>query len=242
MTVVIGLKREDYQYCPICGTPGHLDEHHVVFRSQGGTDGQKIYICRTCHGRRHNEEILIEIENGQLKVADKETGVVTYHSLKPHVPAAEEGEVAYRLHGKIMDFKKEVEFRFWLLGEALKTMRDQELYKILGAETFNEYLGFPEIAIQRTQAYKLIKVVEHCERLEIEPERVQQLDKDKLAVALSKAQPETVDDILADCEVLSRSDIRETYGGGSGGGSRQESICEQEFVCQFCGKTNRVKV
>lgn len=235
------LKREDYKWCPICGKSIYLQEHHVIFRSQGGHDGPKVYICFECHERRHREEILIEIEDGQIKVTDKTTGEVYYRSLKPHEPTAEEGALAYRLHGAIMDLKASIELRFWQLGQALKEMRDSELYKVLGAETFNEYLGFPELSLQRSQAYKFISICEQAERLQLAPERLALIDKDKLATALPKATPETIEDVLADCETLSRSDLQEQYKS-PGSVERPSCWTEHEYVCSNCGTTNRVKI
>jgi len=39
--------------CQYCGAWGHLDAHHVVKRSQGGTDTMDnlVALCRSCHDR-----------------------------------------------------------------------------------------------------------------------------------------------------------------------------------------------
>ena len=44
--------------CEVCGKVA-VDIHHIVFRSQGGTDDidNLIGVCRTCHDKAHNERI-----------------------------------------------------------------------------------------------------------------------------------------------------------------------------------------
>lgn len=40
--------------CKICGRWfEYLEEHHVVFRSSGGTKGPKIEVCLYCHKGIH---------------------------------------------------------------------------------------------------------------------------------------------------------------------------------------------
>lgn len=44
--------------CLVCGATGHLEQHHVVRRSQGGKDGPTLTLCGHgnvdgCHGRAH---------------------------------------------------------------------------------------------------------------------------------------------------------------------------------------------
>lgn len=233
---------ETYLYCVLCGRP-HNDPHHIKFRSRGGKDTleNEIPVCRGCHDRVHSEELNLEREGDQLKVIDKTTGEVYYRSLKPHVPSQEDGELAYTVHASILRHKQDIELRFWQMGVLLKELRDRELYKALGCETFNEYLGSPEISIERSQAYKLISICEQAQRLEIAPERLRLIDKDKLAHVLPKATPETVEDVLADCESLSRSDLKEQYKRP---GSISSPACwtEHEYVCSSCGATNRVKL
>jgi len=46
------------------------------------------------------------------------------------------------------------------LGRLFKTVRDQKLYKLLGASTFTEYCGFPEISYARTTVYSFIGIYE----------------------------------------------------------------------------------
>lgn len=48
------LERDDYR-CRGCGNTRHLELHHIIFRSQGGTDeaDNLVTLCRRCHQRTH---------------------------------------------------------------------------------------------------------------------------------------------------------------------------------------------
>jgi len=46
------------------------------------------------------------------------------------------------------------------LGKLFKTIRDEKLYKLLGADTFGEYIGYPEISFGRSTIYSFIHVYE----------------------------------------------------------------------------------
>lgn len=54
--------------CPFCGRPA-TDWHHIVPRSQGGTEGPRIRVCGPgnaggCHGRLHGHTLHLKAENG----------------------------------------------------------------------------------------------------------------------------------------------------------------------------------
>ncbi len=55
------LKAFDYTIadnimCEVCNAPA-VDIHHVIYKSQGGTDeaSNLIALCRYCHNKAHNE-------------------------------------------------------------------------------------------------------------------------------------------------------------------------------------------
>lgn len=72
------LHRDGYQ-CQKCKTKkGKLHVHHVVFRSNGGTDtpSNLITLCEGCHDKLHNGEFQIKGSRSKTKHAT-EVGVVT---------------------------------------------------------------------------------------------------------------------------------------------------------------------
>lgn len=56
------LERDNYQ-CQVCGTTHDLEIHHVVFRSQSGSDepDNRATICHRCHMAVHDRELWIEL-------------------------------------------------------------------------------------------------------------------------------------------------------------------------------------
>lgn len=45
--------------CPVCGSPGPLERHHVVRRSQGGGAGPTVTLCHDCHMAVHAQRLHI---------------------------------------------------------------------------------------------------------------------------------------------------------------------------------------
>ncbi|HAZ37702.1 MAG TPA: HNH endonuclease, partial [Clostridiaceae bacterium] len=47
------------QYCKGKSKDSKLEVHHIIFRSQSGSDESKnlITLCKTCHGKLHNGKI-----------------------------------------------------------------------------------------------------------------------------------------------------------------------------------------
>lgn len=45
--------------CPICGSPGPLERHHLVRRSQGGSKGPTVTLCHDCHMAVHAQRLHI---------------------------------------------------------------------------------------------------------------------------------------------------------------------------------------
>lgn len=104
----------------------------------------------------------------------------------------------------------------------------------LGLESFNEWLGQPEISLSRAEAYAMISAWrELAVEREVDLDRLAKLDISKVAVVLPaiKDGRVDVDAALADCEALSRSDLRGEY---------QSKDAAEYRLCETCGQ--RVKV
>ena len=69
-TKAMVLNRDDYtcQYCKGKRKDSKLEVHHIVFRSQGGSDeeGNLITLCHTCHKALHSGKIKLKL-NGKAK-------------------------------------------------------------------------------------------------------------------------------------------------------------------------------
>jgi len=64
--------RDDWK-CRHCGRRDMLDPHHVIFRSQGGTNkcNNLLALCRPCHDDIHNgrlEVTIVEVQQYDLTV------------------------------------------------------------------------------------------------------------------------------------------------------------------------------
>jgi len=108
------------------------------------------------------------------------------------------------------------------LGNLFKTIRDEKLYKLLGADTFNEYCGFPEISFGRSTIYSFIHVHElYVLKLGYNPEVLSKIGHRKLQIVSSVVNDELKVDgdtafWLDNAEVLSESDLINAVRGFQG--------------------------
>lgn len=56
-TRIAVLKRDHYK-CRNCGSELYLEVHHIVYRSNGGSDSKSnlITLCDVCHAKKHEGE------------------------------------------------------------------------------------------------------------------------------------------------------------------------------------------
>jgi hypothetical protein len=105
---------------------------------------------------------------------------------------------------------------FLKLGSLLKQNRDESLYKFLGYDDFNSYLGAPELTFHRSTAYKLIAIVElYLDKLNIDPVRLIKIGSTKLD-KIKDVVENDVEGWLDKAAPLSVSSLNETIGRGPG--------------------------
>lgn len=99
--------------------------------------------------------------------------------------------------------------------------------------TFHSWLGMPEISLSRTSAHAMIGAwLELFVKRNVDPTRLATLDISKVAVVLPAIRDgHDLGETLADCEQLSRSDLRALY---------QSSEHAEYRLCEACGQ--KVKV
>lgn len=115
---------------------------------------------------------------------------------------------------KAEELHKEVLARTYLtahslleLGKLFKTIRDEKLYVLLGADTFNEYCGFPEISFGRSTIYSFIHTYElYVLKLEVLPEYLSKVGHRKLQIISPLVEDDT-NQWLEYAYVLSESDL-----------------------------------
>ena len=119
------------------------------------------------------------------------------------------------------------------LASRLAEFHSGEGWTALQHDSFNEWLGQPEIGLARAEAYAMIGAWRELvlER-NVDVARLEGLDVSKVAVVLPAIRRGIdVDQALADCEVLSRSDLRAEY---------QSPEHAEYRICEACG--SRIKV
>jgi len=137
----------------------------------------------------------------------------------------------------------------YLIAEALYEIRKCEYYTILGHHSFQEYAESPEIAIGKSQAYKLANIYE-CYVVELgnKPEdldNVPDLDRLGMVIPLIKAlmagnkpgAEEKISELIEDAKVLSRRDLRERKRELLGIANEGEVSPPDDVLEQFVGQT-----
>ena len=105
---------------------------------------------------------------------------------------------------------------FLKLGSLLKECRDESLFKFLGHDSFESYLGTPELKFKRSTAYKLIGTVElYLDKLSVDPERLIRIGTTNLD-KIKKVVEQDVDGWLDKAEHLSVSSLSSELGQGPG--------------------------
>jgi hypothetical protein len=106
-----------------------------------------------------------------------------------------------------------------ILGRRLKENRDDGLWKLLGHDSFNDFLGSPEIAFKRSKAYDLIRIYELFSlKLGVSDAEILDIDRTKLLLIAPKLEkdPTLRDELLSKAKYLSKSDLRDEIGGDVG--------------------------
>jgi len=138
----------------------------------------------------------------------------------------EKGRLAFENSQKIIALKNNIEKDFMVLASLLIANHDNQYYKILGYDTWEEFLAIPEISISRSFAYKIMQVY----RIWVIKYGVSQenlnIDNEKLFLASIQATKDNYEEWLERARVLSRSDIRGLIKGED---------YEYKVKCPQCG-------
>ena len=125
-------------------------------------------------------------------------------------------DAAHKNYEQTLLCRAHLQADFLKLGSLLKDNRDLSLYKFLGYDDFNDYLGAPELGFGRSTAYKLIGIVElYLDKLSVPAERLIKIgttNLDKIKGVVEK----DIEGWLDKAEHLSVSSLNETIGRGPG--------------------------
>jgi hypothetical protein len=167
-------------------------------------------------------------------------------------------ERAQKLHEKLCGLVGAGRQLSYLIAEALYEIKRCEYYTLLGYNSFQEYAESPEIAIGKSQAYKLISIYE-CYVVELgnKPEdldAVPDLDRIGMVVPLIRALKESnapdaderIAGLIEDAKVLSRRDLlerkREELGISRPGETREDDILAEFVGWSLAAQERRIEV
>ena len=126
------------------------------------------------------------------------------------VKQEDEGIKIFTVHKRIIALKKQGMATFLELAVCLKSVRDNELYKKMDYETFEAYIGSPELGFERGVVYKLIAIYEKfCKEFNVSPGTLMKIYWTKLREILPIVDKDNYEDWLDKAEHLSRSDLIE---------------------------------
>lgn len=120
---------------------------------------------------------------------------------------------AFKNHRYILDLKSRIGGDLLRLASLLTISHNNKYYKTLGYNTWEEYLGTPEISMSRFFAFKLMKVHEiWVKGFNISPAKLD-IDIEKLYLTSTMATNENYEEVLEQARTLSRSDVKQLKSG-----------------------------
>ena len=129
-------------------------------------------------------------------------------AMKIHQKLADE---AFAIHQEILGMEKNIELGFWYIGERLYKIKNDELYRQLGFNSFPEYLAQPEIKSSRI-AYQLLAVYRrYVIELKCEPKQLTDIGYSKLDLIKDHVDSKNLDDMIHKAQTLSRRQLEDEY-------------------------------
>lgn len=124
------------------------------------------------------------------------------------LPAETGADLAHEVHQTIVGLKAQVGERLFDLGRYLCIMKEKRLWKVLGHETFETYLGDPELGFRRTAAYRMIGCYDtYVRKLGLAPKILADVDAQKLYAVRRLATKDNIEEIVHTARTLSRSEL-----------------------------------
>lgn len=157
---------------------------------------------------------------------------------KATTPEERAAKKAFQVEAKIKKGVGAIRQVWIALAAYLHEFHAEKMWEHLGYDKFEEWLGTPEIGLGRSQVYALIEAyAELVVKREVDEGVLADLEATKLAVVLPALRRGDVEleDALADCESLSRSELREKYG------KRVPAERVPLIECEDCGCMKRPK-
>jgi len=117
---------------------------------------------------------------------------------------------ALKLYNDIKIAKQQAGMQFLKIGQALKIINNEQLYQYFDCETFEEFIGQPELGFKRATAFLFMRVYDiFIDRLGMDYDRISNVDISKLQliVPIVEIHPEDKDSWVTKAETLGRLDL-----------------------------------
>jgi len=158
--------------------------------------------------------------------------------MKKSIEVKKEESVVITIHQKIIELKNDIGRGFIKLGAYLKEVRDKNLYIEKGCESFEEYIGMPELSFSRSMVFALIGVFEDFFQKSTQTD-LMEIGYVKLDRIRQFKGESNFEEWIEKAKTLSLSDlnaeIRETRGEAEISYVPKDDIAEN-ITCPFCGK------
>jgi len=116
---------------------------------------------------------------------------------------------AWNRSQRIIELKNNIGKSFIMLGQELFFFEKEKQYLELDYKTFEQYLGDPDVDIQRRTAFMLKGIYEDfIHKLKVQPVALFEIEYSKLDVIRPYVDEQNVDEWLAKARNLSRTDLR----------------------------------
>jgi hypothetical protein len=149
----------------------------------------------------------------------------------------EQSALAEKNLDDILRAKYNVVANYLALGLLFKENRDGGLFKLLGYDSFEDFIGSPEVAFSRSKAYLLIHIRElYKDKLGIDDKTLLEIGNSKLALIAPVVESDK-EGWLTKARELSKSDLRIELGREPGKQlSPPAPASAASSGCVVCGK------
>lgn len=165
-------------------------------------------------------------------------------------------KAAWDVQQRILTKKRTLQ-RIWIsLAEDLYQFAAAKMWADLGYDSLHQWMSDPDVELDRSDGYLLIQIwKELVVQQGVDPERIAEVEKSKVREILKpvKAGVVSVQEALADAEVLTRQDLHNKYEGQAAKqtpngkvpdtSTHYDAEAEPEWArCHFCNSWYQPKV
>jgi len=126
-----------------------------------------------------------------------------------------EASLAHYIFHRIQNLKGNLAVDILELGQLFSRVKSEQLYKYNSCDTFEEYIGQPEIGFKRSSVYNFMKIYAfYIEKMKSNSELLTEIGHSKLLLIMPaiEKEPDKIDEWLHNAKEWSRSDLMKAQG------------------------------